>query len=93
VEFTIENSFTKGYYYLTSFSLFDAKYTGSDGVERNSDFNTNYAFNALIAKEWKVGKRGIFNAGGKVTMAGARRYSPIDQARSIKEREYVEIDS
>lgn len=93
VEFSMEKSFTKGYYYLTSLSLFDAKYTGSDGVERNSDFNTNYAFNALIAKEWKVGRRGILNAGGKLTMAGARRYSPMDLQASKREREYVELDS
>lgn len=93
VEFTLEKSFTKGYYYITTFSLFEAKYRGSDNVLRNSDFNTNYAFNALVAKEWKVSKRGVLNIGGKITTAGARRYSPMDTAASLKEREYIEQDS
>lgn len=93
VEFTFEKSFTKGYFYMATLSLFDAKYKGSDGVERNSDFNTDYAFNALFAKEWKVSKRGILNLGGKITMAGARRYSPIDTFASRRQREYVELDA
>lgn len=93
VEFTFEKSFTKGYFYMFTLSIFDAKYTGSDGVERNSDFNTNYALNGLFAKEWKIKKRGILNLGGKLTMAGARRFSPIDLEKSKREREYVEIDA
>jgi hypothetical protein len=93
IEFTMEKSFTKGYYYMATLSLFDAKYTGSDGIERNSDFNTNYAFNGLVAKDWKVSKRGILNMGGKFTMAGARRYSPMDTLASKREREYVEVDN
>jgi hypothetical protein len=93
VELTFEKSFTKGYFYMATLSLFDAKYKGSDGVERNSDFNTDYAFNALFAKEWKVSKRGILNVGGKITMAGARRYSPIDTFASRRQREYVELDA
>lgn len=93
IEFTFEKSFTKGYYYISTLSLFEAKYRGSDGVLRNSDFNTNYAYNALIAKEWKTGKRSVFNLGGKITTAGARRYSPMDTAASAKKREYIEQDS
>ena len=36
-EFTFEKSFTKGYYYMVTASVFDAKYQGSDNVLRNSD--------------------------------------------------------
>lgn len=93
VEFTLEKSFTKGYYYLISLSIFDAQYKGSDGVSRSSDFNTTYAGNALLAREWKVGRRSVLNAGGKLTMAGARRYSPMDTLASRRQREYVELDA
>ena len=93
VEFSLEKSFTKGYFYLVSFSLFDAKYRGSDNVLRNSDFNTNYAANGLFAKEWKVSKRGVLSVGGKITFAGARRYSPMDTLASRREREYIEQDT
>ena len=93
VEFTFEKSFTKGYYYLLALSLFEAKYKGSDNVLRSSDFNTNYALNALIAREWKVSKRGTLCVGGKITMAGARRYSPMDTLASRRERDYIEQDA
>lgn len=97
IEFTLEKSFTKGYYYMTTLSLFDAKYKGSDGILRSSDFNTNVAFNALFAKEWLLNTKGknkqSLNLGGKFTYAGSRRFSPIDVAQSIKERDYIESDS
>ncbi len=93
VELTLEKFFTKGYYYMTTLSLFEAKYSGSDGVLRNSDFNTNYAFNGLFAKEYKVGKKNTLNVGGKFTMAGARRYSPMDTIETLKQREYIELDA
>lgn len=93
VEFTFEKSFTKGYFYMATLSLFDAKYKGSDNVLRNSDFNTSYAMNALFAKEWKVGQKSILNFGGKFTTAGARRYSPMDSAASRRQREYIEEDA
>lgn len=92
-EITFEKFFTKGYYYMVTMSVFDAKYKGSDGVSRNSDFNTRYAFNALIAKEWKVSKRGVLSVGGKITAAGARRYSPMDTLMSRRSREYIEVDA
>ena len=93
VEFTFEKFFTKGYYYLTTLSIFDAKYIGSDAVVRNSDFNTNYACNALFAKEFKIKSKQTLNIGGKVTLTGARRYSPMDTFQSIKQREYIELDA
>ncbi len=93
LEFTFEQFFSKGMYYLLTLSVFDAKYKGSDGVLRNSDFNTGYAGNALLAKEWKTGKRSTLNLGGKFTMAGARRYSPMDTLATRRNREYTEIDA
>ena len=92
-ELTVERFFSKGFYYLFSGSVFDAKYQGSDGVWRSSDFNTNYAVNALFAKEFTFSNKNILNIGGKATFAGARRYSPFDTAASIAAREYIELDA
>lgn len=91
-EFTLERFFSKGFYYLFSASVFDAEYVGSDGIWRNSDFNTDYAINTLFAKEFNIGKRHIINVGGKATFAGARRFSPIDSTASVAFREYRELD-
>ena len=93
VELTVERFFSKGFYYLFSGSVFDAQYAGSDGVWRKSDFNTDYAVNALFAKEFTVNKRHIWNIGGKATFAGARRFSPIDSVASVDFREYRELDA
>lgn len=91
-EFTLEKFFSNGYYYMTTLSLYDAKYKGSDGITRNSDFNTRYTFNALFAKEFVFDKRKSLNVGAKATFIGARYFSPIDTLNSIKQREYIEND-
>ncbi|MCX6182956.1 MAG: carboxypeptidase-like regulatory domain-containing protein [Bacteroidetes bacterium] len=83
LEFTLERNFNKCYYYLVSASLYDSKYSGGDGVERNTAFNGNYAVNALSGFEWKVGKRGVLQVDAKVTFAGGKRYLGIDLNRSI----------
>lgn len=93
IEFTLEKFFTRGYYYMATFSLFDARYQGSDQVWRKTDFNTRYAFNALFAKEWTFKGKNSLNVGGKLTMAGARLTSPMDLLQSRREREYVGIDA
>ena len=90
IEFTVEKFFSKGFYYLASLSVFDAQYQGSDKVWRSSDFNTDYAANGLIAKEFVFKNKNSLNIGGKVTFAGARRFSPMDTLATRYEREYVE---
>lgn len=49
-EITLEKFFSKGYYFLTTASIFDSQYEGSDGVKRNTAFNSNFVFNALGGK-------------------------------------------
>ncbi|MCB0819427.1 MAG: TonB-dependent receptor, partial [Bacteroidetes bacterium] len=56
VELTLEKFFSNNYYILMTGSLYDSKYKGSDGVERNTAFNNRYAFNFLAGKEIPVGK-------------------------------------
>lgn len=56
IELTLEKFFSKNYYFLITTSLYDSKYKGSDGVERNTAFNNQYAVNVLAGKEIPVGK-------------------------------------
>lgn len=56
VELTLEKFFSNNYYFLMTGSLYDSKYKGSDGIERNTAFNNRYAFNFLAGKEIPVGK-------------------------------------
>jgi hypothetical protein len=82
VEFTLEKFFNKGYYFLLTSSIFDSKYKGSDGIERNTAYNGNYVINALVGKEFQVTKRFTINTDLKFSYAGGKRYTPIDTANS-----------
>lgn len=78
LELTIEKFFSKGYYGLFTASVYDSKYIGSDGIERNTAFNGKYVLNILAGKEWNVGSRNKFSLDVKYTNAGGRVYTPID---------------
>ena len=84
VELTVEKFFSRGYYGLFTASLYQSKYTASDGIERNTAFNGRYVANLLAGKEWKLGKekRNAITTDIKVTYAGGRYYTPIDLAAS-----------
>ena len=96
IELTIEKFFSKGYYGLFTSSVYSSKYTGSDGIERNTAFNGKYVFNILAGKEWKIGssKRNKFSTDVKFTNAGGRAYTPIDlTASNTIGREQLSTDS
>ena len=93
VEITLEKFFSKKFFFMTTASLFESKYTGSDGVTRDTDFNGNWIVNVLFGKEFKTGERSTFGLGGKVTAAGGKRISPVDTAASTLAAEIVFVDS
>ncbi|MEL6844285.1 MAG: TonB-dependent receptor, partial [Bacteroidota bacterium] len=93
LELTIEKFFSKGYYALITASLYDSKYTGSDGVERNTAFNNQYVLNVLAGREFKFGKeqRYAFTLDTKLTTAGGRNYTPVDlEASRVAGREILQ---
>jgi hypothetical protein len=89
IELTLEKFYSKGYYFLVTASLFESKYTGSDGVYRNTAFNGNYVFNVLGGKEFKIKEKHILALDMKFTYAGGKRYVPIDLAASIAYKDEV----
>ena len=78
VELTIEKFFSRGYYGLLTTSIFQSKYIGSDGIERNTAFNSKYVFNLLSGKEWKIGTNTVLTSDFKFTAAGGRYITPVD---------------
>jgi hypothetical protein len=83
VELTLERFFSKGYYFLVTTSLFDSKYKGSDGILRNTAFNTQYVVNTLAGKEWRVGKnKNFLSLNLKLTTIGGKYLTPIDREQS-----------
>lgn len=84
LELTLEKLFSKHYFFMYSASIFDSKYTGSNGVTYNSDFNGNYMMNLLAGLEYGVGKqkKNSINVSAKFTYGGGKRYSPVNIAAS-----------
>ncbi|HYK77087.1 MAG TPA: TonB-dependent receptor [Daejeonella sp.] len=91
IEFSLEKSFTKNLYFLTTASLFESKYQGSDQVWRNTVFNNNYIVNFLAGYEFSMGrnKENKFSVDVKASFAGGRPFIPIDLAASIAKGERV----
>lgn len=95
VELTLEQYLHKGFYYLTSASIFNSLYTPKDGVERKTAFASDYVFNFLGGKEFKVGKEHknkVLFVNAKVSLIGGQRYTPIDLESSISEGETVRFE-
>ena len=84
IDITLERFLKDGYYYLFTASLFDSKYKGDDGIERNTRFNTRYVVNILYGKEWVVGrqKNKILGVNAKVNLFGGRRTTPVNEFES-----------
>ncbi len=95
IEFTLEKFFSKTYFLMLTASLYDSKRTGSDGIKYESIFNGGYVLNLLVSKEFSWGdmNRSSFTIGGKLTLAGGKRYTPIDIPASEIAGEAVYIDS
>ncbi|HTL82380.1 MAG TPA: TonB-dependent receptor [Bacteroidia bacterium] len=84
IELTVEKFYSKGYYFLVTTSLFESRFTPSDGIERQSAFSGNYVVNVLAGKEFHLGKknRNTLAFDLKLNTAGGKRYIPIDLAAS-----------
>lgn len=91
LELTLEKFFVKSYYFIVTASLFQSKYTGSDKVERNTFYNSNYIFNALAGKEIIFGKNrnNVFNLNFRMIWKGGNRLTPIDIVNSRLENKTV----
>jgi hypothetical protein len=84
IELTLEKLFHKHYFFMVNGSLFESKYTGSNGKTANTDFNGNYIVNFLGGLEYVIGKakKNSINFGTKFTVGGGKRYSPVNIAAS-----------
>ncbi len=92
VEFTLERYFHRGFYYMSTLSLFRSLYTANDGVERRSAFDNNYVGNLIGGKEFPLGnenKHRVLFLNTKIVLIGGKRYTPVDLAASTQRGEEV----
>lgn len=85
IDVSVEKSLKDGYYFIASSSLYDSKYKGLDGVERNTRFNGNYSFHVAAGRElpWnKNGKNRTVGLNIRLFYNGGFRETPINLAAS-----------
>ncbi len=91
MDLTIEKSFSNNYYVLFSGSIYDSKYSPINNKEYNTKYNGNYSIKTLAGKEFVIGNEhnNAFGINGKVVLAGGKRYSKPDIAKSMEHQEIV----
>lgn len=91
LDITFERYLSKGYYYMTTISLFNSLYQGGDNMWRDTRYNRNFALNFLIGKEWLLGKKQnqILSLNTRFSYQGGNHYSPINTTQSIANQEIV----
>ncbi len=86
VEFTLDKFFANNHYYMVTASLYESKYAGVDGIERDTRFNGNYIFNFVGGKEFQLGSpMRTLNVNARMIYAGGKREAPIDIEASRNE--------
>jgi len=93
VELTLERFFANRFYFLSTASIYNSKFTALDNIERDSRFNGNFASNLLIGKEFAIGEKNknqTISINAKATFSGGTHYTPIDLAASIEQGHEVE---
>lgn len=92
IDITLEKFYANNYYFLVTASLFDSKYKGGNDQTYNTYFNTRYATNWLIGKDFNLGqsKQNIFSVNLKTLLRGGFRYTPIDPALSDDDPYFIE---
>lgn len=93
IDFTVERFFNRGFYYLGTISLFDSKYEGGDGIQRNTRFNKNFVANLLAGKEWNTGKQNYLGINGRLYFKNGDRTSSFDQEASALKGEVIYDES
>jgi len=80
IELTVERFFHHNFYFLFNTSLYQSKYKSLEGVERNTQYNSNYLVNFLCGKEFtQLGRKKNKTLGlnAKVFFTGGKKIIPL----------------
>jgi hypothetical protein len=91
LELTVDKSFSRNYYALATLSLFDSKYRASNNSWYSTYYNSNYVFNFVGGKEFKVGKYKQNTLGFNLRniARGGYRYTPPNYLLSFQRKNMV----
>ncbi|MFN2439193.1 MAG: carboxypeptidase regulatory-like domain-containing protein [Chitinophagaceae bacterium] len=89
VDITLEKFFSKGWFMLTGFSVFNSTYSPLNGKTYNTQYNSRTAGSFTAGREWKWKKEKTFVAGGKMLYNGGMPISPLLAGAPVNSRKPV----
>lgn len=91
LDLTLEQYINKGFYFMISGSIFNSLYKTNGEAFYNTRYNKNYLVNALVGKEFRLGKnkQSVLGLNLKLSLQGGDRYSKIDDTNSVLMKEVV----
>lgn len=91
IDLSLDKFMSQGFYYMLTASVFNSKYTGGDGVWRNTRHNRNLALNFLTGKEWYFGRQQqkLLGLNIRFSYQGGDRYADINHAVSAVAQDVV----
>lgn len=91
LDISLEQGLQRGFYWMLTASIFDARYQGGDGIWHATRFNRNYLLNLLGGKEWQIGtkKRDLLGINLRASYQGGDRYTPFNTALSQAAQDVV----
>jgi hypothetical protein len=79
LDISLEKTFEQGCFYLVSASLFSATYKDEYQKTHSTTFNSHFAANATIGKEWTLKRGAVLQVGGRLIYNGGQRLTPLQQ--------------
>jgi hypothetical protein len=92
-EVSIERNISEGFHFMWNLSVFDSKYENKLGEMLDTKYNSRYASNGLVGKEFRIGrgKQHTFGISSRYILTGGMRYLPIDEEASAENGYLVKI--
>lgn len=88
-DITLEKFFSKGWFLLTGFSIFNSTYEPLNGRSYNTQYNSITTGNLTAGREWKWKKNKTFTAGSKILYNGGMPITPLLPGAPINSRDPV----
>ena len=89
VDITLEKFFSKRWFMLTGFSIFNSTYEPLNGTSYNTQYNSRTAGTFTAGKEWKWKRNKTFTVGGKTLYNGGMPITPLLDGAPVNSREPV----
>jgi len=88
-DITLEKFFSKGWFLLTGFSIFNSTYEPLNGRSYNTQYNSITTGNVTAGREWKWKKNKTFTAGSKILYNGGMPITPLLAGAPVNSRDPV----